>query len=136
MKNFLFALVLTLLAACALLPFRSGGPTAHFLLSGAQHLELEPCGRSIAPLGGVHRLFNYFAKNPVPSLAYLSAGTAFLPLPEDYHADRSKLYELRRDSLIEVWNQLGLTALAPSVADFTLGIDRLQVLQKKAHFTL
>lgn len=102
-----------------------------------RHGELEPCGCSFRPLGGVAREFNQLAlwkKESDPPLLSLAAGTTFWP-SLTFQAPPSKLAtQLKAQYVVDALNLLGLKVLSPGADDFLLDRATLRELQKRSKF--
>lgn len=129
--------LLATLAACSSVPPRASLETPfHLLFTSHRMLELEPCGCTLVQLGGVDRESNALkayrghADGPV---FVLSAGSTFVPdeLPKGV---THQFLQLKRDTLIEAMNALGVQALAPSGEDASLGVEELKRLAAAAKF--
>lgn len=134
------ALVLTaLLFGCA-----SNGPTApretasasgevEIAFTNHRMGELEPCGCSTHPEGGLSREWEFYKREGFKGIA-TSAGITFVPLPENFNASNNAHYLRKANYLVDGMNQLGVAALGVSIEDALLGVDNLKTLSKKAKF--
>ncbi len=132
-----FFLLGLILGACSSAPPRASLDSPfHLVFSTHRYLELEPCGCTLAQLGGVDReanaLRSYRDRADGPLLT-LSAGSSFVPY-EDPKGGTPRFLRLKRDTLLEAMNSLGVQALAPSGEDASLGAEELQRLAAAAKF--
>lgn len=135
--------VLLLAAACssttttrreASLP---GAKTLTIAMTANRSLELEPCGCSIAPLGGLEREWNAMEKvkaSGSQALLNFSSGPTFVPPGKTFDPKKREYYTRKAAFLLEALNTLGLSALSLSADDFNLGADQIRTLEKKAQF--
>ncbi len=90
---------------------------------------LAPCGCTSRPLGGVDRmaaLVRGLEADGVP-VALLAAGSLFFD-GVDRGAAGAEPDRWRAETLIDVWNELGIDAATPGVLDLTYGADVLREL--------
>ena len=135
--------LLPFLAACSLAPVsKEAAPNAKrmtLLMAAHRHGALEPCGCSIAPLGGVEREWNALQKVkaaiPWPGTLFpLSAGTTFVSEPKTFRASR-KEYNLKRAAfLVEALNLFETTLVPPAADDLALGLEGIRKLESLAKF--
>jgi hypothetical protein len=95
--------------------------------------ELEPCGCSQFPEGGLQREFELYRREAFKGLK-ASGGVSFVPFPENFNAAQAAHYLRKSGFLVEGLNQLGTNVLAPNIEDFLLGVDNVRTLAKKAKF--
>ena len=136
-----FALVLSACASTApVLRETAAAPgKVTLIFAGHRSLDLEPCGCSTAPFGGLVREWNVvegFRKtiSKGTKVVSLSGGNTFVPEQTTYQASKKDLYVRKADYLIEGMNELGTTALSPSINDFSLGMKEMKALEAKAKF--
>lgn len=107
------------------------------LFSSNRQLEIEPCGCSLNPAGGIEREFNYFTAvkaevgHPVIGLA---SGATFVPEAADFQPKSLGFYQKKAIYAVKGMNALELKALAPSADDFRLGVEYLKQLESKSTF--
>lgn len=98
-----------------------------------RHAELEPCGCSVNPYGGIDREANALSelRGNSPNVLYLDAGNMVVSL-----ANKATLkHKIKKAELIvNLMNDLQLKAFSPGPSDYTLGVAVLKQLQKKAAF--
>jgi hypothetical protein len=99
---------------------------------------LEPCGCSQRPLGGLDKLASVVAdaqKDGVPTLVLaagdLSVGTELRP--EDAEGAR-KQEELRAQTFVETWKQIGVAAATPGPLDLALPAAQRDDLMARSGF--
>lgn len=137
MKTALFLLApLLLLPACSSAPVKTARLEAKLslLYMNARRLEILPCGCGIAPEGGIAREMNVvegFRGSRTGSILYFAGGGSFLP---DATSAPSELTKKKDDALVRAWNEIGLTALAPTADDTRAGLPFLRDLEKRSRF--
>lgn len=104
-----------------------------FLYSSNRYLDMEPCGCSLNPLGGIAREWNYLqevqktAKHPL----YFISGTSFVPEETRFERKNKSYYTAKADYLLEAFQAFNVSAIAPSAEDLFLGSSELQALARK-----
>lgn len=100
-----------------------------------RHLEMEPCGCEVAPIGGMDREYNalqqWREKSP---LLVLSGGSTFYPDPS-HHKKFTLEMNAKTEAMVDALNALGTSAIAPSQWDLKLGLAKLKKLQDRARFS-
>lgn len=115
------------------------GNALQVIAASNRNLELEPCGCSMAPLGGLQRERNLLEKTLIPAGAsrfFFSTGTTFVPGPTHFSAQQTEHYRLKAGFLAKAMDLLHVTAVAPTANDLALGADTLRQIEKTAHFKL
>jgi len=105
--------------------------------TAGRQLELEPCGCSLAPMGGLTREWNYieqWRKETEGTPLVLSGGTTFAPM--QFKPKQLDLYRRKALVMVEGLNTLGVHVMAPTIEDSQIGIGSLQDLQKEARFRM
>ncbi len=138
MRSFALNLVLIFLAGCAAAPTvdrtaASEAPTVRLSFTNHRMGELEPCGCSMHPEGGLSREWELYKRENFDGIK-TSAGVTFLPLPEAYKAAQKTHYLTKAGYMVEGMNQLGTAVLGVSIEDALLGAESLKALAKKAKF--
>lgn len=107
------------------------------LFASNRQLEIEPCGCSLTPAGGIDREFNFVqsvkAEVGHPVIGF-SAGNTFVPEAKDFQAKSLGFYQRKATYAVRGMNALDLKAVAPSANDFRLGVDNLRQLEKLSTF--
>src|SRR5690606_8606291 len=118
----------SVLLACSSQP----SPRSEVVLSVLSHRmsELEPCGCSSKPRGGVARELEWRKKND--SALHLSVGTTFVPGPEEFQANQMELYRLKAKFVARALALVKTAVISPSAADTALGLAALQDLAKQS----
>jgi 2',3'-cyclic-nucleotide 2'-phosphodiesterase (5'-nucleotidase family) len=110
-------------------------PKFSILYTSARHLDVEPCGCSLNPLGGIDRewkLRQEWAKDS-SSLLSLSAGTTFAPF--EYRAANKNYYIKKAALLIEAFNAMGVEIMTPSYEDFIFGQQQVATWRQATRAT-
>lgn len=141
MRRLSLALVAFIVVGCSSKTSKDSvqGKTLEVIASTNRHLELEPCGCSINPIGGVDREWNWLqsiAPSKSTQRLYMASGTTFLPEKENYKPALKSHYLAKAGFVVEALNQLGVQVLAPSASDFVYGVEPLRKLASEAHFPL
>lgn len=103
------------------------------LYQGGRQANLEPCGCTSKPWGGIDREWNALqaVRAESPNNLFVDAGDMFspedrkLPLPQQ----RAKAL-----ALVEMLNELKLEVFSPGPADYELGVEFLKEAKAKANF--
>ncbi len=135
----LFILPLIFLAQCTHPGGTKWNPENGILLGVNVHrqLELEPCGCSISPKGGVEREWNALQKFEMEKKARvlsLSAGTTFAPVVEQYSKKRVAHYQIKAAAMVAALNALKVSAISPTIEDTVVGTAHLKKLEKGSNF--
>jgi hypothetical protein len=100
----------------------------------AHYLELEPCGCSMAPLGGLAREYNLVNQwRRDGDIIALSGGATFFPLFKDSKLGMPDL-KLKSTTMVEGLGRIGISGLGISAEDMKIGLPHLIDLSKKAKF--
>lgn len=136
------ALVLGLSAGCGpkRATGRDAGPTAlprpTLRIAFLTDLKgyLEPCGCTSRPLGGVHRLagtMTRLSRDSVPT-AFVAVGDMLLPGASS--AAQSQQDRWQAETLIDIFNDLHLSALVPGRFDRSEGDELLSSFRERSRF--
>jgi 2',3'-cyclic-nucleotide 2'-phosphodiesterase (5'-nucleotidase family) len=141
MKRFLIAIVAVLsVVQCTHSPEVKQAQTTpapgHELIiahESNRRAELEPCGCSVNPFGGIDREANALSelRNQSKNVIYVDAGDMMVSLA----TKTTSKHKLKKAELIvSLMNDLKLNAYSPGPVDYLLGVSSLKKLQKKALF--
>jgi 2',3'-cyclic-nucleotide 2'-phosphodiesterase (5'-nucleotidase family) len=136
-----YFLLLLLLSACASTPqskTQTESPKLNLVLSAKRNLNLEPCGCSLGPIGGLEREYELMKRErarPGMETVALTGGISFDPLP-DSPENSIKIKLLKAETLIEGLNLIGTNAVGLAAEDFNLGLENLNSLSARAKFSM
>jgi len=140
-EHWLLAFGMVLAVSCSTIP-KASDPSLQITQAGvfslrfvtSRALELEPCGCSMRPLGGIDREWNWLhsSKSTAPAAFNFTSGLTFIPNP--YQEDLKTYASSKADFMLEALNQLNTHGISPAAADFTLGMKRIKELQAHSHF--
>ncbi len=145
MRAFLVFILTLLLSACAgqvptettrdAASSASADENETFYLAYTNHRmgELEPCGCTSFPVGGLQREWSLYKKLSFKGFK-ATAGVTFLPASVNYNPTLHAHYLQKAAYLIKGLNELGTNLLSPSIEDTLLGVDNLKELAKQAKF--
>jgi hypothetical protein len=109
----------------------SGLAPAFFLMAHRRG-EIEPCGCSISPKGGVAREATAARQLAQPPLGSISTGITFIPR-EFRHFGPERLLGRAR-FMVDALNLLNTSIVAPAIEDGLLGTESVRVLQQRSKF--
>lgn len=110
--------------------------TLNLAIGMDQELNLEPCGCSFNPLGGMERNWQLLKEKraTTPNLKYVTGG---VNLTDPMSATpRLKHQKIKVATLVENYNLMGLEMMALSQEDLSQPNEVLSVLKEKAKFAL
>ncbi len=98
---------------------------------------LAPCGCTSRPLGGIDRMAALVRglESGGADVAVVAAGSLFLD-GVDRGAEGREADRWRAETMIDVWNRLGVDAATPGPSDLTYGVPFLAGLASAARFPL
>jgi hypothetical protein len=108
-----------------------------FITTANRNGELEPCGCSMAPLGGLQREKNVlkkWASEDGPNRLFFNAGTSFVPPSKHYNVAQMEHYRLKATYLARAMDMLGVSVHSPGIEDLGLGGSFVADLQTKTKF--
>lgn len=143
-RSFLLLAVLVWLSGCAsqdtqtnVAPTGSNaeGPQKFRLLFTAhRYLNLEPCGCSFKPLGGLDREWN--ATNGMKKDGFetikLTAGTTFVPSSESFKPKQVSNYAKKAQFMADGLKEMGVEIVSPGSEDLVLGAEVLKELENRS----
>lgn len=102
------------------------------LFHARRHLEIEPCGCSLDPLGGMEREWNYTQKVKAekPSILSFAAGPTFVPEAKEFKPKSLGYYKKKAGYVARGLDRLGVQALSVSSNDLKLGLPLLKALEQ------
>lgn len=117
------------LTGCATLP--RGTSSVRILAQSNRLLEIEPCGCSLGPLGGVEREWNYLeqVRANTPESVYVLAGSTFSKSLENNKLLTSEL-RVKAGYLAEALAKMKVEAIGLTAQDFLIGKSSLLELKK------
>ena len=114
------------LLRCSSIPTHQTFPL-QLVFTNYQHLELEPCGCSLGPSGGLHRQWNFLHLFKEKSdVLYFVSGTSFVPLEGEGGKQGNAVLALKSRALLEAYQGLGVSALAINTPDLMRGQENLK----------
>jgi hypothetical protein len=118
---------------------KSADENLTLLYTSSRFLELEPCGCSFNPTGGIDRQWEiengWLQSESTRTFLRLTAGTTFMPQGDKAFKPGMEAFHLQKAHyLVKAFNELGLNALSPSAYDLALGEQKLAALQKASRF--
>ena len=116
---------------------KDSSSSLNLFFSQSRHLELEPCGCSLGPKGGVVREFNFFQSNRTPlkePSLYLVMGPTFSPDVGKTFQPSRKQYQVKAESLAKAFKSNQVNYVGAATEDTIWEKDYLEDLAKKGGF--
>lgn len=137
LSYFFASLTLGVLLSCSsqkVVPQANSEKDFTFLVSANRYLDLEPCGCSLNPLGGIAREWNYLAEERAkdPSLLYFVAGTSFVREHGRFDPENKAQYSVMAKFAADAFGKFKVTALSPTDEDLYLGEEALKELSRSS----
>lgn len=106
------------------------------LFQSNRFLELQPCGCSLAPLGGIEREWNFLeqVRKETSQPLYLISGTTFTKEPG--HVLLTSELAMKASFLAEALQKLKVDAIGLTQEDLSIGLNTLKQLETEHHLPL
>lgn len=126
---------LLLLTGCSVFQSKETreGKELTFLYQSNRQGEMEPCGCSMAPYGGIDREANVISEIQTQKkrVFFTDSGNLFAPVKLKAKKEH---YQLKAQWMLKMLNEMGLEVFAPGPNDYALGLDFLKKLQSESKF--
>jgi hypothetical protein len=136
MKKWILFLSLPLFLSCTgggKVSDGSSGQKIQIFYNNDNNGYLEPCGCRLSPIGGMDRRWNGMKAFPDEGRIFVDAGNLLFKSTSASEYFVPQWFEQAR-GVIEAYNLLGATAVAPGSTDFALGLAEFKHLAKEARF--
>lgn len=129
----LSVLSLSLLLSCASKPAKTVEPNLTVIHTVDRQLEFEPCGCSFRPLGGIEREWNYINTliKDHRDYLYFVSGKTFFTEGSTFTKKQLANYKVKSIFMMEAFQKMGVSLVAPSLSDLHLGESFLKDEAKK-----
>lgn len=114
---------------------KAAAPLTTLFFGSAREAELESCGCSMAPLGGIDHESSVIAnwkKSHKEDFLFIEGGSTFVT--RKYNPSGLTHFQKKAIFVVDALNDLGVSVLAPSGNDLNLGLANMKELQKRAKF--